>query len=341
MATEPEGPSFDVEEEEGGPVKSFFEHLEDLRWVLVRCVTAVGIGMLLCLIAGNWLVNVLKWPLGRATVASTGTNQQVHVAIGTNIVGTLQLGTNRLGALDLGSTPDITLNLVALPIPSSTNTFLAFQLQTNSAPPKRTLAERVELLNLNPAGGFYVAFQVAIYGGIVLAAPFVLYFVGGFILPALRRSEKKHVLPGFAIGTLLFAGGVTFCYFVMMPLALGASVKYSEWLGFSANQWRAEEYISFVCKFLLGMGLGFELPVVILTLVKLGLLTHEQLAGFRRYMIAINLVLGAVLTTPEVLTQIMMAIPLQILYEISVWIAWYWERRDRKLAVLDATRVDD
>jgi len=315
--------------------------LEDLRWVFIRCATVLGISMLVCLIAGNWLVNVLKWPLGRATITPAGTNQQVHVSIGTNIVGSLRLGTNRLGTLDLGQAPDITLNLVALPLPGSTNTFLAFQLQANNVPPKKTLAERVELLNLNPAGGFYVAFQVAIYGGFVLAAPFVLYYVGMFILPALRRSEKKHILPGFAIGTLLFAGGVSFCYFVMMPLALGASVKYSEWLGFSANQWRAEEYISFVCKFLLGMGLGFELPVVILTLVKLGILCHEQLAGFRRYMIAINLVLGAVLTTPEVLTQVMMAIPLQILYEISVWIAWYWERRDRKLALQDATSTDD
>lgn len=333
MATEPEGPPFDNEEEEGGPVKSFFEHLEDLRWVLIRSATAVGIAMLLCLIAGDRLVAVLKWPLGRATIDPPGTNQVVNFAIGTNNVGTLRLGTNRLGALELGTNKEITLRLVSVPI--GTNQILSFELYTNSFYPKRTLAEQVELLNLNPAGGFFVAFQVAIYGGMVLAAPMVLYYIGGFILPALRRSEKKFVLPGFAIGTLLFAGGVLFCYFVMMPLALGASVKYSEWLGFSANQWRAEEYISFVCKFLLGMGLGFELPVVILTLVRIGILSYAQLAAFRRYMVAINLVLGAVLTTPEVLTQVMMAIPLQILYEISVWIAWYWERKDRKRAELE------
>jgi sec-independent protein translocase protein TatC len=102
------------------------------------------------------------------------------------------------------------------------------------------------------------------------------------------------------------------------------------WLGFSADRWRAEEYISFVCKFMLGMGLGFELPVVVLTLVKIGLVDYKMLAGFRRYMIVINLVMGAVLTTPEVLTQIMMAVPLQILYEVSVWITWYWERKERK-----------
>ena len=115
-----------------------------------------------------------------------------------------------------------------------------------------------------------------------------------------------------------------------MPMALAASQKYSQWLGFSAFQWKAEEYISFVCKFMLGMGLGFEMPVVMLTLVKIGVLNYGMLSKARRYMIVINLVLGAVLTTPEVITQVIMFVPLQMLYEISVWIAWYWERQDKK-----------
>jgi sec-independent protein translocase protein TatC len=107
---------------------------------------------------------------------------------------------------------------------------------------------------------------------------------------------------------------------------------YSHWLGFGTLQWRAEDYISFVCRFLLGMGLGFELPVVILTLVKIGILDYRTLSKARRYMIVINLILGAVLTTPEVFTQIVMFVPLQLLYEITVWIAWYWDWQARKRA---------
>src|SRR6185295_7314679 len=125
--------------------------------------------------------------------------------------------------------------------------------------------------------------------------------------------------------------GVTFCYFLLMPIALAASQLYSNWLGFSANIWRAEEYISFVCKFMLGMGLGFEMPVVILTLVKIGVLNYRILSKGRRYMIVINLILGALLTTPEVITQLIMFLPLQILYEISIWVAWYWERQERRM----------
>ena len=78
-----------------------------------------------------------------------------------------------------------------------------------------------------------------------------------------------------------------------MPVALAASVQYSAWLGFSANQWRAEDYIGFVCKFMLGMGLGFELPVVILTLVKIGVLNYSILSKARRYMIACTSVCGS------------------------------------------------
>jgi len=150
-----------------------------------------------------------------------------------------------------------------------------------------------------------------------------------------KMREKKYVYRGLGFGVSLFLFGVAFCYFALMPIALAASQKYSEWLGFSAFQWKADDYISFVCKFMLGMGLGFEMPVVILTLVKVGVLNYRILSKGRRYMIVINLVLGALLTTPEVITQLIMFLPLQLLYEISIWIAWYWERQERKKAEME------
>jgi sec-independent protein translocase protein TatC len=101
-------------------------------------------------------------------------------------------------------------------------------------------------------------------------------------------------------------------------------------MGVRVPEWRAETYFSFVTKFMLGMGLGFEMPVVLLALVKIGILDYERLSAMRRYMVVINLIVGALLTTPEVFTQVVMAIVLQLLYEVSVWIAWYWEWRDRK-----------
>jgi sec-independent protein translocase protein TatC len=166
----------------------------------------------------------------------------------------------------------------------------------------------------------------------VLASPFIFYFIMSFIFPALKMHEQKYVYRGVIVGIGLFLTGAAFCYFTLLPLTLAASQMYSNWLGLGALQWRAEDYISFVCKFILGMGLGFELPVVLLTLVKVGVLDYRSLSKARRYMIVINLVLGGVLTSPEVLTQMAMFVPLQLLYEITVCIAWYWEQPDRAKA---------
>ncbi|MHB8523618.1 MAG: twin-arginine translocase subunit TatC [Limisphaerales bacterium] len=314
-------------EEEGGPVKSFLEHLEDLRWTLIKSCAAIAVGVLFCLLAGHQVMAVLEWPLERSGRLMTGTNQSVIIRLGTSTLATFKPGTNRLGSLDLGPARNLVLQLVPMRI--GTNEVLTLQHATN-ATETDSAATPVRLLNLGPAGGFFVAFQLALYGGIVLTAPFILYFIAQFVLPALKITEKRYILRGFGVGVGLFSTGVSFCYFVLLPVALRASVQYSNWLGLDANQWRAEEYISFVCKFMLGMGLGFELPVVLLTLVKLGILNYHSLSAMRRYMIVINLVLGAVLTTPEVITQVLMALPLQILYEITVWIAWYWERKEKQ-----------
>lgn len=362
----------DPDSEEGGPVKNFLEHLEDFRWVLVKSATAVGVAMILCLIGANYVIEVIKWPISRAPVSYPGTNYIAEIKYGTNQVGKIELTSEQRVALNLpplalpksdsgsdASTkgegqnffkvlwsaikswchratakpgPNRFVVVEVEPMMVGSNQVLGWSVHTNAEIAAEAQKMHISLINLNPAGGFFVAFQVALYGGMVIAAPFVLYFIASFVFPALKMNEKKHVLRALIIGGGLFTVGVCFCYFVLMPVALAASQMYSQWLGLGAFEWRAEDYISFVCKFMLGMGLGFELPVVILTLVKIGILNYSQLRSLWRYMIVINLVLGAVLTTPEVLTQILMALPLYLLYEITVWIAWYWEWRDRRKA---------
>src|SRR5437660_6701889 len=331
MADEPgsERPEI-IEEEEGGPVKSFLEHLEDLRWVLIKSLVALGVGILICLIAGDHVVAILKWPAQRAKVSYPGTNQIVLFLVGTNRFHPLTLSSNQQATWDLGTNRFVGVSLE--PARIGTNQVLTWRVDNDPKIAEEAQRMFVEWVNLSPANGFFVAFQVALYGGIVLGAPFIFYFVASFVFPALKMREKHYVYRGLGFGLTLFFIGVAFCDFALMPVALAASQKYSQWLGFSAYQWKADEYISFVCKFMLGMGLGFEMPVVILTLVKIGILNYRMLAGARRYVIVISFVLGAVLTTPEVITQILMAVPLLILYEVSVWIAWYWERRDKKRA---------
>jgi sec-independent protein translocase protein TatC len=319
---------------EGGPVKTFLEHLEDFRWVLIKSIVALFLAMLVCLFAANDVVQIIKWPMSHAKIHYFGSNQIVTVSFGTNHLGHFQLTSRQQQSLNLGTNRFVAICVEPLVI--GTNHVLGWRI--NPDPDAAASAQRlkVDLINLSPAGGFVVAFQVALYGGVVLAAPFILYFVAAFVFPALKMRERKYVYRGLAIGVGLFLAGVAFCYFILMPVALSASQLYSQWLGFGAFQWRAEDYISFVCKFMLGMGLGFELPVVILTLVKIGVLNYRILRGMWRYMVVIVLFLGAVLTTPEVITQILMAGPLYLLYEVTVWIAWYWDRKERKRAARES-----
>jgi len=319
------------DEDGGGPVKSFLEHLEDFRWVLVKVSVALALAMLICLIGANYVMAIVKWPLTHAKIKYPGTNQVVTVSFGTNRLGHFQLSDAQEKSLNLGTNRFVAVTVE--PLTLGTNQVLGWQVDPNPASVHDSEQMQIELINLSPVGGFFVAMQVAFYGGLVLSAPFIFYFVIGFVFPALKINEQKYVFRALFIGGGLFLVGVAFCYFVLMPIALTASQKYSNWLGLGASQWRAEDYISFVCRFMLGMGLGFEMPVVILTLVKIGVLSYATLSKARRYMIVINLILGAFLTTPEVVTQVLMFIPLQLLYEITVWIAWYWDRQEKKRAV--------
>jgi len=325
MAYEPEAEQLD--EDEGGPVKSFLEHLEDLRWVLIKSGVAAGVAMLVCLLGGNYAVRVLEWPLARAHPLHLSKTQTVIISFGTNQLASFRVGTNDAFSTVIGT--NSLLHLEIVPISVGTNQLLGLSVPPG---PQAEPGLGIQIINLSPAGSFIVATKVAFYGGLGISTPLILYFIIQFVFPALKMKEKKYVYKGILFGAGLFMAGVCFCYFVLMPVALAASVQYAEWLGFSASQWRAEDYVGFVCKFMLGMGLGFELPVVVLTLVKIGLLSHSTLARSRRYVIVIVFILGAVLTTPEVITQVLMAFPLWVLFEITVMIAWYWEQPDRAKA---------
>ena len=335
MADPTEEPRPDGSEEDGGgPVKTFLEHLEDLRWMLIKSGTALLIGMIVCLYATSKVVSILQWPLERASLIQVGHRQKALVKIRDEELFSFQTPTNRIGPLDLGTNWLVVLHLE--PVEAGTNVILGLRVDKDPSPSDRKRGA-IPLIYLDPAAPFMSSLHLAFFAGILLAAPFIFYFVGEFVLPALKIKEKKYLLRAFGVGIGLFAAGVCFCYFVIMPRALKFSELFALWMGVKVPEWRAETYLGFVTKFMLGMGLGFELPVVLLALVKIGLLDYKKLSAMRRYMIVINLILGALLTTPEVFTQIMMAIPLQILYEISVWIAWYWERQERKRqAVLES-----
>lgn len=311
--------------EDPGTKKSFWDHLRDLRTALVRSSIAIGLALVLCLLVADKLVLLLEYPLQRINVFEKA-RPMVTFKIGSTQIGPYEVTPEQFAGLPAGDAPMVTYQIGTAQIGEH-------QVATLTALPStgaNLSPLRVRLHNLSPADAFFVAFRVAIYGAVVVAAPFWIFFMGQFFLPALSVREKRMFFQWLGWGVVLFFSGVLLTYYVLLPLALRASIEYSHLLGFEAYDWRADGYIGFVTKFIVGMGLGFQFPIVVLILVKLGLVTHHQLAHYRRHVIVLSLVLGALLTTPEVITQIAMAIPLYILYEISICIARYWDWKKRR-----------
>jgi sec-independent protein translocase protein TatC len=317
----------DRSSEEGGPGprKTFWAHLEDLRKVLIRSVIAVFIALIVCLMIDDKLVKILEYPLSRMDMFEKP-KPAVSFELGTTKLGPFEVTPDQFAAIpDVGSS-HVTFKLGATKVGEE----YVLTLKPEAAPPTGVSDLKVRLHNLGPSEGFFVAFHIAFYGALIISAPFWLFFIGQFILPALHVHERRVLFTWLGWGTFLFFTGVLLTYFLLLPVALRASVEYSELLGFNGYDWRADDYIGFVTRFLFGMGLGFQAPVIILILVKVGLLNSRILAKYRRHVCVASFILGAVLTTPEVITQVAMAVPLYVLYESCIWIAWYWERKKRK-----------
>lgn len=176
---------------------------------------------------------------------------------------------------------------------------------------------------------FMLALQVAFFAGFLFSLPLLLYFMGLFVLPALTDDERKMIAPVFFGGTGLFAAGVAFCYYVLLPQALKFFLDFSIEMGFRA-EWTVQNYIGFVVQMLAALGICFELPMVILILAKLGLVDAKMLSTHRRHALVAIVVLAAIITpTQDIFTLALMSGPMWLLYEACVVICWWMERKER------------
>lgn len=252
------------EDDEGGPVKSFLEHLEDLRWVLIKIAAAVLVSMTICTVAARHIIWLLELPKNETA-----------------------------------------------------------------------RGRAVELTWIDPMAPFMSWMKISFWGGMIMAVPFILFIIGQFVLPALKKNEKPYFRKAFIIGGGLFFAGILICYGWVLPIGISGMIQIAEWLGPKMTQWRADQYFQFAIMFMFGMGLSFEIPVLLLTLVKMGLLSHQTLAKGRVYFFIGNMVFCAFIT-PDALSTIFMVIPVQILLEICIQISAHWERQKRKADALAA-----
>ena len=185
------------------------------------------------------------------------------------------------------------------------------------------------LRSLEVSGAFSVSMTMALWTGLLFSSPFLLLFIGAFIFPGLTRREKKAVINAGGFAVALFAFGVLFGYQFTLPAALKILFGMHAWLGIRA-EWTVTSYVTFVLQLLIGFGLVFELPTILLALGKLGIVSSLQLRSMRRHAIVMILIVAAALTPPDVFSQLLMALPLVGLYEMCIWLVWMDERRKEK-----------
>jgi len=229
----------------------FLEHLEELRWRLIKSASAVIVGMIVCLFFSQQILDLLILP------------------------------THRL------------------------DTPLVLQV-------------------LKVQGMFIVKLEVGFFGGLVIALPFVLVQFWRFISPGLIRTERRYFVPLIASSTFLFLIGLSFAYFVILPLAIEFFIGLAT--GDIKPNIAIDYYIGFVLRILVVFGFVFELPIISYFLAKIGLLTPAFMRKYRRHSIVIIFAIAAVLTPPDVITQILLGVPLMVLYEFSIVIAGVVER---------------
>ncbi len=185
-----------------------------------------------------------------------------------------------------------------------------------SIPLLRAMPPGGSLVFTSVAEAFFTYMKVAFLAGLILASPYVLYQIWAFVAPGLYRHEKRYAVPFIFAGSFFFALGILFGYFVALP------VGFKFLLGFATDFIKPlpdmREYFSFSIKFLFAFGLVFEFPVALVLLARMGIVDAKTLARQRKYAILLIFIFAAILTPPDVISQVILALPLVGLYELSI-----------------------
>lgn len=188
---------------------------------------------------------------------------------------------------------------------------------------------------------FFVEVKVALFAAFFIAFPIIANQLWAFVAPGLYAKEKKAFLPFLIATPVLFTLGAALAYYVVMPTAFHFFLSFegtSGGLDVEALP-STESYLSLVMQFILAFGISFLMPVLLMLLNRAGIVTREQLVGMRRYMIVVAFIVAAVFTPPDVVSQLMLAIPLLMLYELTLVAIWFTDRRERKKKVEDGTDI--
>ena len=341
--------------------KPFLEHLEDLRTMITRVVVTLVISMILCFAFNKKFMEFFRQPVDQVLVAQIEKTLPTDAPRPITVESWQKARKVEHAAMSLTpeqrkifyqSLADDSLEFHAKSVGLYRATVLLPEKKrdafVNSLPENDETKHQIKALlktkpntdsdvngnlkmmsALKPTEGFMLSMKLSFVAGIVVSFPLLLLFILQFVLPGLHSHEKRILWPAMAVGFGLFLTGSSFAYYLVLPRALLFFAEWSGDMGIS-NDWRIGEYISFATQFTLLFGASFELPVVVMVFVKLGMLTYETMSRTRSYAIVAIFVAAAVLTpTPDMLTMTLMAAPMIILYEICIWLAFFDRKKNR------------
>ncbi|MFZ5806444.1 MAG: twin-arginine translocase subunit TatC [Verrucomicrobiota bacterium] len=233
--------------------KTFLDHLEDLRWVILKSCVVLAVAMMLACLKAREIIVFLRAPLDRILI-------EKHIA------------------------PDSFLLILGVVDP------------------------------------FTLMLQIGLFVGVIVSLPFIFYFLAQFFAPALREKERKIVYPVFLFGGALFLLGVVFCYYLVLPQAIQFFLGLNDWFGWKPA-WTIQNYLNFTLQMLIAFGVSFELPLVLLVLMRFGILSSQKLAHYRKHTIVILLIFAACVTpTSDPYNLALLFFPMYILFEASILI---------------------
>ena len=177
-----------------------------------------------------------------------------------------------------------------------------------------------------PADGVYLIIEIAFWTGTALSFPLLVFSVLRFVFPALTNREKYFILSVLCAGTVLFIAGVYLAYTQTVPSMLSVFDTVNEWMNVETENYFAHEYVTLVLKLLFAFGIVFQVPLVIFMLGWFGIISSQTLRSKRRLAIVLAFVISMFLTPPDALSQVIMAIPLCLLYEVALWLIWLKEK---------------
>jgi len=226
----------------------------------------------------------------------------------------------------LGHLQDLRKRLVWMAVAIAVGTGISFYYRQEIADALKTfLDEESELQVIGMTEGIVTAFKLSFTCGLILAIPVVLYEIIMFVRPALTTNEKRYVYTLIPAALLAFGCGATFAFFILLPPAISVLERFGN--EFGVVEWRAGDYVSTIIGLLFGIGLCFELPIVMYFLGKIGVITTGGLKRFHRWAIVLAFILAAIITpTPDPINQTLVAAPLILLYLLGTFLVWTAQR---------------